>query len=293
MTVTTKPVGLYQLIGGAKNGDLTSQDILKAIKPEMSPEDQERLLAWAKDLEELWEPYARIYFNLEKAWPYHNLARSIEKFINPQKGDIWLDVACGPAKMSEMIYKKSRGEIEKVIAFDVILKPARERLARLDTSMPIELMYASLTDPLPFPDNYFDGIVDNLGSPYVIDFEGKRGKEAFEAVQREKFRVLKPSGHMVWSTPKENVHFQWNFLASIPDMLNAWEYIYHKDITRILQGTKILSHALKIQENGKKGIYTFLPKDKLEELLLQIGFVNPDWEKTFTQQVWVNRVYKP
>jgi len=64
-TRVQKQVGLYQLIGGAKNGDLTSQDILKAIKPEMSLEDRERLLAWAKDLGELWEPYAEIYFNLE------------------------------------------------------------------------------------------------------------------------------------------------------------------------------------------------------------------------------------
>ena len=250
-------VGLYELIGGAQNGDLTSQAILNAIRPEMFPEDQERLRVWAKDLGELWEPYARIYFNLEKAWPYHNLARSIERFINPQKGDIWLDVACGPAKMSEMIYKKSGGEIERVVAFDVIIKPARERLARLDTSMPIELTYASLTDPLPFPDNYFNGIVDNLGSFYVIDFEGKKGREAFEAVQREKFRVLKPGGHMVWSTPKENVHFQWTFVHSIPDMLNVWEYIYHKDVSRILQGTTILKHALRIQENGRKVFILF------------------------------------
>lgn len=286
--------GLYKLIGGSKNGDLTSRDIFDSIGPEISLEDRGRLLAWAKDVGELWEPYAEIYSNLEKAWPYRNLAKSIEQFINPQRGDIWLDVACGPAKMSEMIYKKSKGEVEKIIAIDVILKPARERLARLDISMPIELMYATITDPLAFPDNYFDGIVANLCLPYVIDFEGKKGKEAFEAVLREMFRILKPGGHMVWSAPKKNVHFQWNFLHAIPDMLNIWEYIYHKDISRILQGTKILKHALKIQENGRKGIYTFLSKDELEKLLLKkVGFENPSWKKTFTWQVWVNRVYKP
>lgn len=293
MVVKTKPVGLYQMIGGVKNGDLTSQNILNAIKPEMPLEDRERLLAWAKDLGELWEPYAEIYSNLEKAWPYRNLSESIERLTTPRKGDVWLDVACGPAKMSEMVCKKAEGEIGKVIAFDVILKPARERLAKLETSFPIKLVYVSLTDPLPFPDNYFNGIVANLCLPYVIDFRGKKGKEALEAVLSEMFRLLKQGGHMVWSTPKANVHFQWNFVHSIPDMLNVWEYIYRRDVTRILQGTTILKHALKIQENGKKGVYTFLPKDELEELLLQIGFVNPNWEKTFTQQVWVNRVYKP
>lgn len=82
-------------------------------------------------------------------------------------------------------------------------------------------------------------------------------------------------------------------MASIPDMLNIYEYIVNKDITRILQGTRILRHALEIQQKGIDGIYTFLPKKELEDLLIKIGFINPIWEKTFARQVWVNRVEKP
>jgi len=287
-------IGLYKLIGGSRGRDLTSQDILDSIKPEMSQEEKARLLAWARDLGELWEPYSEIYSNLEKSWPYRNLTKSIENLIEPKEKDIWLDVACGPAKMSEMIYRKSKGKVEKIIAIDIILAPAKKRLENLKSQVPIELRYASITDPLPFPDNFFDGIVANLCLPYVIDFEGKKGRDALLGVLSEMFRILKPGGHLVWSTPKENVHFQWNFLHSIPDMLNIWEYIFRKDISRILQGTRILGHALKIQENGKKRIYTFLPKEDLEELLLKkIGFINPSWKKTFSQQVLVNRVYKP
>jgi len=57
---------------------------------------------------------------------------------------------------------------------------------------------------------------------------------------------------MVWSTPKSNIHFQWVFVASIPDMLNLYDYIVQKGITRILQGTRILRHALEFQKKGKK-----------------------------------------
>jgi len=287
-------IGLYKLIGESCGKDLTSQDILNSVKFEMPQEEKARLLAWARDLGELWEPYSEIYSNLEKSWPYRNLTKSVESFIEPKEKDIWLDVACGPAKMSEMIFRKSKGKIEKIIAIDIILEPAKKRLENLKSQIPIELRYASITDPLPFPDNFFDGIVANLCLPYVIDFEGKKGKDALEAILAEMFRILKPGGHLVWSTPKKNVHFQWNFLHSIPDMLNIWEYIFRKDISRILQGTRILGHALKIQENGKNRIYTFLPKEDLEELLLKkIGFINPSWKKTFSQQVLVNRVYKP
>lgn len=290
-------VGLYKLIGDAiNNSELSSEILTLLLKGDrFTPAEKERLLSWKEELE-FWEEYGEIYFNLEKAKPYDNLSRSIARMLKPQKGERWLDVGCGPLRVSELIYDKSGGGVEIIEAVDIVLKPAREKLAKLASKgiyLPVNLKYASITDPLPYPDNFFDGIGANLILSYVTDFQGKKGKEALEGVLREMFRLLKPGGHMVWSTPKHNVNFIWVFIASIPDMLNIYEYIAHKDFTRILQGVRILRHALAIQRKGKGGIYTFLPKDELERLLLEIGFVNPVWEKTFTQQVWVNRVYKP
>jgi len=293
--VKEEAVGLYELIGGVKNGELTSQDIAFRIKSEMEPDVRGRLSAWKEELE-FWEEYAKIYFNLEKAWPYSRLTSTFKKFLEPKEGEHWLDVGCGPLRISELLYEKSNREIREIEAIDIVLEPAREKLANLakrGVYLPVNLRYASITDPLPYPNDFFDGIGANLILSYVTDFQGKKGKGALEGILREMFRVLKPGGHMVWSTPKHGVNFKWVFIASIPDMLNVYEYIVHKDFTRILQGTRILKHAMTIQEKGTMGIYTFLPKDELENLLFQIGFVNPVWEKTFTQQVWVNRVEKP
>jgi len=52
-------------------------------------------------------------------------------------------------------------------------------------------------------------------------------------------------------------------LTSIPDILNLYDYIIHKDNTRIFQGTRILRHTLEVKKRGRKGIYTFFPKDEL------------------------------
>lgn len=242
---------------------------------------------------EFWEEYAKIYFNLEKARAYRRLANTIEEFIEPNEGDIWLDVGCGPAKMSELIWNKSEKRVEKIVAMDIVLSPAQKRLATLKPSLPVQLMKVDISVPLPFKDNSFDGIVANLVLSYVAKFNGSQGKDAFVAVLKEMFRVLKPGGHLVWSTPKENVHFEWVFLSSIPEMLNIWEYIYHKDCGRILQGVRVLKHALEIQKKGKQGIYTFLPVEELNKILQDIGFVNPIWKLTFARQVWVNKTYKP
>jgi ubiquinone/menaquinone biosynthesis C-methylase UbiE len=293
MKIREKERGLYEVIGGAKNGELTSEDIRRFLnRNDLDLKTRERFEKWEDELK-FWEEYARIYFNLEKARPYYHLSRAIESLIEPKPGDIWLDVGCGPCKMSQLIWKKSRERVKKIIGIDIVLKPARETLRKIGNTIPLELKYANIGERLPFKDDYFDGIVANLILPYVIDFEGEIGKDAFREVLKEMYRILKPGGHIVWSTPKKNVHFQWVFVASLPDMLNVYAYIVNKDITRILQGTKILRHALEIQKKGKKGVYTFLPKEELEMLLTQIGFGGFIWRKTFAGQVWVNKAFKP
>ncbi len=259
---------------------------------ELNPVSSERLKQWEEETA-FWEEYAKIYCNLEKARPYYFLTRTISNLIEPKKGEVWLDAGCGPAKISQLIWKKSEKKLSKIIGIDIVLKPALETIEKLKEPMPLELKAASIGKKFPFPDNYFDGIVANLCLSYVTDFEGKTGKAALEAVLEETFRVLKPGGHLIWSTPKKNVRFEYVFLASIPDMLNIYEYIVHKDITRISQGWRILKHAIQIQKKGQLGIYHFLPKEELESILEDIGFKNMVWEKTFAKQVWVNRSQKP
>lgn len=285
-------MGLYQLIGGSRNQELTAAKIkLLLEKRHFTDQEKKRLIAWVRELE-FWEEYAEIYYHLEDTRPYFRLAQTIYELIAPSRDEIWLDAGCGPAKMSELIWRKSRQQVKRIIGVDIILRPAQARLASLDSSFPLELRYASFGEKLPFPENFFDGIVANLVLPYIIDFEGKQGKEALKGVLGEMFRILKPEGHLVWSTPIQNVRFQWVFLASLPDMLNIKKQIRHGGFGLKIGG-RILKHALEIQRKGKEGIYTFLPKEELESLLFQIGFEKSTWRKTFASQVWVNRVYKP
>jgi ubiquinone/menaquinone biosynthesis C-methylase UbiE len=291
LTTKSEKVGLYALIDKAKNGDLTSQDILEAIKPEMPKEVQERLLIWAKEFK-FWEEYAKIYHHMEDTGFYEELARTIFEFIEPKEGGVWLDAGCGPAKMSKLILEKSRGKIKKIIAVDIVLEPARKTLKELSDAVPIELQYVNLGEKLPFPDNFFDGIVANLCLTYVIDFEGKRGKEAFIEVMKEMFRILKPGGCIVWSTPKRNPIFLMNFLAGLPDMLSPIKQIKHRTFG-LWMGIRILRYGLGIASKGKKGIYTFLEPTEYEEILTKIGFRNFEWRRTFAGQVWVNKAFKP
>lgn len=248
-------------------------------------------ISWEEE-KKFWQEYAQIYRNLEKATPYKFLNKAILNFIEPKEGEIWLDAGCGPAKMSQLIWQKSQKKVQKIVGVDIVLKPALETLANEEKGFPLELIEANLGSFLPFKDETFDGIVANFVLPYVIEFNGKRGKEALVGVLKEMYRVLKPGGVLVWSTPKKNVHFEWVFLASLPDMLNPYVYVVKKDIGRIIQGTRILRHALQIQEKGRLGIYNFLSKEELEEIHYKIGFRRTYWKKTFARQVWVIKAIK-
>ena len=282
--------GLYELIGGEIVGDLTSQDVLAGIKPEMSEMDKERLVLWAKEFK-FWEDFSRIYHYLEYTRFYNDLVGTVRDFAEPNRGEIWLDAGCGSVKMSQLIWEKSGKSLEKIIGIDIVLEPARQRLDELGHSLPLELKYANLGEKLPFADNFFDGIVANACLTSVIDFNGKRGKAAFTEVMREMFRILKPRGHIVWSTPKRRPFYWKNFLVGLPAMFSIRRQIQHRIFAPAI-GIRILKYGLGIVSKGRKGIYPFLDPAEYEEILGGIGFGDFRWKKSFAGQVWVNRADK-
>ena len=99
-TAQKQPIGLYKLVGGQKNGELSSEIIKRFLAHNvLDLKTRETILKWEKELE-FWEEYSKIYYHLEDTKPYYDLAKSIERFIEPKAGDIWLDAGCGPATVS-------------------------------------------------------------------------------------------------------------------------------------------------------------------------------------------------
>lgn len=282
-------VGLYQLIGGVKGRDLTSKDILVAIRPEMSSENKKRLLAWAEEIK-FWEDYSKIYWCMEEMSFYADLLQTIREFIQPKEGEIWLDAGCGPANMSRVIWEISNIKVAKIIGIDVILKLARENLD--NSSIPLELKYANLGERLPFPDEYFNGIVANLALTYIIDFEGKTGQEAFTEVMKEMFRVLKPGSHFVWSTPIKNASVSKNLPVFWSEKMSKMKKSFRRFIFDLGADLKQLKAFLTTESKGKSGIYTFLDPLDYEKLLAPIGFRKFQWQNTFAGQIWVCRMEK-
>jgi len=247
--------------------------------------------------EEFWQEYAHIYKNLEKGYALTRLVRTIEDLLELKRGFLCLDVGCGPLNVSKTILRKAERSFGalpdvKIIATDIVLDTARENLPLISWNGCIELKEMDVSKPWEFPAQTFNLEVANLVDPYMVKFDGKVRKEALAHVMEEHYRTLSKGGQLIWSSPKKDVFFEWVFLASIPSMLNLYEYVARKDITRILQGTRILAHGLEIQKKGQLGIYTFLETEEAIDLMKKIGFKGIVHRRSFIQQVDVYAAYR-
>lgn len=108
-----------------------------------------------------------------------------------------LDAGCGPGIYAEILVDRG-AEVLGIESSPNMLELARKRLGRR-----AEFRLADLSKPLDFLD---DASFDVVLSPLVIDYI-----EAWDALFREYFRVLRPGGHFVFS-----IHHPF------------FEYIYYK-----------------------------------------------------------------
>ena len=243
---------------------------------------------------EFWKEYAELmiskYRDAFLHLPhYQNELKVINEFINPQKGQKWLDLGCGSLPVTELILEKSKGEVE-VIAGDIHLEPAKKRLSELGNPSSVKLQYIDLSQKLPFPDNYFDGIVSSKVIPYILEFEGIRGKDGLRGVFQEIYRILKPGGVLIWSYMQKMNNFK-GILISIGYILNPYQWIKRK-VFLPLYAIKTMNFFKSTEEKTNKGIYHVFPQKEYSDLLTSIGFENLEWKESFGGMTLVNKAEK-
>jgi ubiquinone/menaquinone biosynthesis C-methylase UbiE len=251
---------------------------------------EEELKFWKEYAELMTSKNGYIFLNLPL---YKEELKAFEEFIDPKAGERWLDIGCGALPITELILRKSKGDVE-IWAGDLFLSPAKKRLKEIGNP-PIKLKYLDLTRKLPFPDKFFDGITAGKVLPYIPEFEGKRGKDALKGIFQEMLRILKPGGILIWSGAVKGMSRWMGVLIGLRYtgyVLNPYNWIKTRNILPF-SIIRIIKFFKPMEEKGRNGIYPFLSQKEYEDLLILIGFKNPEWKITFGKQILVNKVKKP
>ncbi|MBI4132587.1 MAG: methyltransferase domain-containing protein [Candidatus Sungbacteria bacterium] len=241
-----------------------------------------------KEEERFWRSYARFYYYLELARPYARLKQAIAALLPERPRGRWLDLGTGAGAMVDLVLQKGdRREPSEIIAADFnaeMLALTRDRFA---ASPRVRVENVNLTALLPYRANAFDGVTANLVLPYITHFEGTVGRHALRRVLQEVFRVMKPGGFFLWSTPRKHVYFPIVALASWRSFFDRQHPEYRS------YALNILRHALRIQAWGRREVYNFLSLTELELLLHEIGFRDLAFTTSLVGQVHVISCFKP
>lgn len=238
-----------------------------------------------REEKKFWNGYGKFYHYLERAAPYQQLVDSFKKL--DKISGVWLDLGSGSGAIAEILIKKRENENTEIIASDFEQGMIDDLKKRFKNTKNILITEVDLCQKSKFDDNSLDGVTANLVLSYIPHYELEVGLDAFKKILQEIYRILKPDGTLLWSSPKHKVKFWKVFVAS-------WKNVFDpKNLNHIYYGPAILKQALRIQEKGRREVYHFLETEKLRQILSSIGFIDISFERSMAGQVDVIKCKKP
>jgi len=226
-----------------------------------------------------WNSYARFYHHLEKSDSYNELLREIHSMLPERITGKWIDLGSGSGKIVDILVQKADKNKTEILSSDMNLLMLEKISNRFSNEKIVKVMQMDLSLPLNLKNSYFDGISANLVLPYVIHHHGRVGKKSLISLLENLYKVLRPGGVLLWSTPKHNVNFMRVFIQSWRNILDF------KHLENLYYGSMILWHAIKIQKKGISGIYSFLKPEEIQMILKKIGFTDIRFKRSMAGQV--------
>lgn len=241
---------------------------------------------WKNDL------IAIAYSYQQKAQPYLELIQTTEQFINAKPGQLWLDLGCGSGRLIESIWKRSSGQIRKIVGLDISFRSlliARSALKKNRDGLhrgKIEFMQADLSRNLGGirPDS-IDGVTAGLCLSYAEHWdttEKKWDKTALISLFEEIHLVLKDEGSFIFSTNIPQPHFGLIALRSWKQIILTWKAPLFLGVSLVM-----LFQSRWLKRAAAIGRFHYLPAGDIIRYLESTGFKFVTYQLTYAGQAWV------
>ncbi len=239
-------------------------------------------------ISDFWEVYSIVYPELENTTPYKKLLYTFTNKVKIGNNSKILDLGSGTGNVASYILSQNRYTPFQIECIDQSPKMIQHLQKRFSDENKIIIKQGNLGSPDFWIENYdkFSHIFANLVYPYIINYGDIQGDSVILELLKQSYNKLYHGGYLVWSSPTENVNFNWVFLNAIrnADQLRGG---FSEIKRRSKNSIKILSHAKKIEEFGKRKYFHFLNKIDLIRYMEQSGFNDITIEKSFAKQVYI------
>lgn len=241
---------------------------------------------------------AKAFWNQHKLPPYQQLLRDTADWVDPHVGERWLDLGCGCGQLTQMLWRKSHGEVAEVVGVDVAAVNEKAYAQIRETAEPrpsadvLRFEAADFSNGLPqFATGRFDGVVSGLALQYAEHFDQGKGewtRDAYQRILAEVERLLRPGGTFVFSVNVPNPAWgkvAWNALSGT--------FRAGRPLRYLKQAWRIYSYGNWLKREAKRGRFHYLSAETLEEMLARAGFVDIEAKTSFAGQAFLLRCRKP
>ncbi len=226
---------------------------------------ERRLKKFIKDKTDI-NLYSETYLKLKSIFGY---------FIKINRNTKILDIACGSGGLT-LLCQRQGLDCYGVDINRKLIEIAR-RMARLLNLK--DKFYTSPSEKLPFPSNYFDGVISNQTMEHVQDLD---------LALRECIRVLKPGGIFFLAAPDYNSFYEGHYMLPwLPRFPKRIAKFYLRILGKNIVFLDTLNYITRktVVESLKKNKVTIIDYRKLERYR---KLEDPDRIKNRTKRLVVN-----
>jgi SAM-dependent methyltransferase len=241
---------------------------------------------------------ARAFWGQQELPPYQELLTDTSDWLNPRTGERWLDLGCGCGKLTEVLWRKSRGAVREIVGLDcaadnaIAFQQLRGRVSPNASDERIRFVQGDFNSGLRnWTSGRFDGIVSGLAIQYAESFSEKLGcwtTDGYDRLLADVQRLLRAGGWFVFSVNVPEPSFSKVALYSLWGVFEA-----RKGVRYTENAFRMWRYGAWLKREARNGRFHYLPLPTVVRKLKEVGFGEIEHRMSFAGQAYVIRCRKP